>query len=160
MSEPKPEPIFTDLEPTPPEPRTAGIALRAAAVIVDGILVFVLGGVIAGLAGQTSKSGGTIGFHLHGAPALLWLVLSFAYWIGCEAAFGMTLGKRLFSIRVERADGARPSIGQSIARNLLRIVDGFPYIVPYLIGFVVAMASSERQRVGDRAAGTHVVRRD
>jgi uncharacterized RDD family membrane protein YckC len=159
-----PEPIFTDLEPTPPAPRTAGIALRAAAVIVDGILIFILlGGVIAGLAGQTSNAsnnGETIGFHLHGAPAVLWLVLSFAYWIGCESAFGMTLGKRLFSIRVERADGARPSIGQSIARNLLRIVDGFPYIVPYLIGFVVAMASSERQRVGDRAAGTHVVRRD
>jgi uncharacterized RDD family membrane protein YckC len=155
------EPIFTDLEPAPPAPRTAGIAVRAAAVIVDGILIFVLlGGAIAGLSGQTSNTGGTIGFHLHGAPALLWLVLSFGYWIGCESVFGMTLGKRLFSIRVERADGARPSIGQSIARNLLRIVDGFPYIVPYLIGFVVAMASSERQRVGDRAAGTRVVRRD
>ena len=156
------EPIFTDPpDLSVPGPRTAGIALRAGAVIVDGILTFiVLGGVIAGLAGQTSQRGGTVGFSLHGAPAVLWLVLAFAYWIGFESAFGMTPGKRLFSIRVQRADGVPPSIGQSIARNLLRIVDGFPYIVPYLIGFVVAMASSERQRVGDRAAGTRVVRRD
>jgi uncharacterized RDD family membrane protein YckC len=156
------ERIFTDApDLSPPAPRLAGIPLRAAAVIVDGILTFVLlGGVIAGLAGQTSNHGGSVGFHLHGAPAVLWLVLSFGYWIVCESLFGMTLGKRLFSIRVERADGARPSAGQSIARNLLRIVDGFPYIVPYLIGFVVAISSSERQRVGDRAAGTRVVRRD
>ena len=89
-----------------------------------------------------------------------WRRWSFAYWIGCESAFGMTLGKRLFSIRVERSDGGLPSIGQSIARNLLRIVDGFPYILPYLIGFIVAMSSGERQRIGDRAAGTRVVRRD
>jgi uncharacterized RDD family membrane protein YckC len=156
------ERIFTDApDLSPPPSRLAGIPLRAAAVIVDGILTFLLlGGVIAGLAGQTSNHGGSFGFHLHGAPAVLWLVLSFGYWIACESLFGMTLGKRLFSIRVERADGARPSVGQSIARNLLRIVDGFPYIVPYLIGFVVAISSSERQRVGDRAAGTRVVRKD
>jgi uncharacterized RDD family membrane protein YckC len=144
-----------------PVARPAGSAARATAVLIDGVLVFVVLGVaIASIAGRTSRHGGNASFSLHGGPAVLWLVLAFAYWIVCESYWGMTIGKRLFSIRVESCDGGRPGFGQSLVRNLFRAVDGFPYIVPYLIGFIVAMSGDERMRVGDRVARTRVVRRD
>jgi uncharacterized RDD family membrane protein YckC len=36
-------------------------------------------------------------------------------------------------------------------------VDGIPFVVPYLLGFVVAQADDDRRRIGDRVAGTRVV---
>ncbi|HEY1480510.1 MAG TPA: RDD family protein [Gaiellales bacterium] len=78
----------------------------------------------------------------------------------CEKLWGMTIGKRLFSIRVVRADGGRIGLGQSVGRNLLRVVDGFPYVLPYLVGFLASRTSGERLRLGDMAAGTRVVGRE
>jgi uncharacterized RDD family membrane protein YckC len=92
-----------------------------------------------------------------GAPAFAWLVLAFAYFIVCERLFGATVGKRIFSLRVEGRDGGLPTWGQSVGRNLPRIVDGFPYVLPYLVGFVVAKSNADRRRLGDSAAGTRVV---
>jgi uncharacterized RDD family membrane protein YckC len=140
--------------------RYAGVGLRAVAVIVDGLVTFLgLGIPIALLSGQTSSGNGTVGFNLHGGPAFIWIALSFAYWIVLEAAFGRTLGKRILGLRVERAEGGPIGWGQSVARNLLRIVDVIPFVVPYLLGAIVAWAGGERrQRIGDRAAGTVVTR--
>jgi uncharacterized RDD family membrane protein YckC len=138
--------------------KPAGMAARATALIVDGLLVFFgLGAVVALLSGEAYNGRGGIGFHLHGGAALVWLVLSFGYWIVCERMWGMTIGKRLFSIRVEARGGGRPSWAQSIVRNVLRLIDGFPFVIPYLLGFIVAMGSGARTRIGDRVAGTRVV---
>ena len=138
--------------------RPAPTAARATAVIIDALIaLFGLGTLVAIATGQTNHSGGSVGFYLHGGPAVLWAALSLAYWIVCERLWGRTLGKRLFGIRVVGADGGNPTWGQAIGRNLLRLVDAFPYVLPYLVGFVAAMTNGERQRVGDKAAGTRVV---
>jgi uncharacterized RDD family membrane protein YckC len=138
--------------------RPAGMAARATAVIIDGLLALtVLGTVVAVLTGQAHHSGGNASFNLHGWPAFLWAVLAVGYWIVCERLWGMTIGKRLFSIRVQRSDGGKPSWGQSIVRNLFRLVDGFPYLIPFLLGFAVAKSNDERARIGDKMAGTIVV---
>lgn len=135
---------------------SAGMAVRAAAVIVDGVIVFVVLGAAVGFA--TGEAHGA-SFHLHGWAAFLWIVLSFAYWIVCERLWGMTIGKRLFSIQVVGNDGLRPTWGQSSIRNLMRVVDAFPYLLPYLTGFIVAETNGERRRIGDRVAGTRVAAR-
>ncbi len=51
-----------------------------------------------------------------------------------------------------------PAAGRlrAFLRYILWIVDGFPYIIPYLTGFIVALNSQRNQRVGDMAAGTFV----
>jgi uncharacterized RDD family membrane protein YckC len=134
------------------------MAARATAVIIDALVTLVVLGPLVGLAtGQAHHSGGTASINLHGWPALLWIVVSLGYWIACEHLWGMTLGKRLFSIRVTSHDGLAPTWGQSATRNILRLVDGFPYLVPYLLGFVVAEGNEDRQRLGDKAARTRVV---
>jgi uncharacterized RDD family membrane protein YckC len=39
----------------------------------------------------------------------------------------------------------------------MRLVDSFPFVIPYLLGFVVALTDDEKRRLGDRVAGTLVV---
>lgn len=134
------------------------MAARATAVIIDALVVVIVLGTVVGLAtGQTHRSNGTVGFNLHGWAAVLWVVLSLGYWTVCERFWGMTIGKRLFSIRVEGRHGGKLTWPQAAIRNVLRLLDAFPYLVPYLLGFIVAMANDERQRIGDKVAGTRVV---
>lgn len=133
------------------------MAARATAVIVDGLITFIgLGTLVAVLAGQTHSGNGGVGFNLHGGAAFIWLVLALSYWIACERLWGATIGKRLFSITVEARDGGLPNWRDATIRNLLRLIDGFPYVLPYLLGFLVAKTDQDRRRIGDRAAGTRV----
>jgi uncharacterized RDD family membrane protein YckC len=142
---------------TPPSVKPAGMAARATAVIIDALFAFfVLGLLVAVVTRQTYHSSSNVGFNLHGGPAFFWALLSLAYWTVCERLWGMTIGKRLFSIRVVGPEGGNPTWGQSLTRNLLRVVDAFPYLIPYLVGFVAAEGNDERQRIGDRVAGTRV----
>jgi uncharacterized RDD family membrane protein YckC len=71
---------------------------------------------------------------------------------------GGTIGKLICGIRVMREDGRRPGLGRGVLRWLLLIVDDFPYFIPMLTGFIVALTNDRRRRVGDMAAGTFVVR--
>jgi uncharacterized RDD family membrane protein YckC len=141
--------------------RYAGVGPRAAAVIVDGLIAgigfMILVGVVSG---QTYDTGDTKGVSLHGAAFLIWIVLALGYWIVLEAIWGTTVGKRVMNLRVLTRDGAPISWGQSVVRNVLRLVDGLPYVIPYLVGALVAMADDEKQRLGDRPAKTFVVYRD
>lgn len=84
-------------------------------------------------------------------------VLSLIYAIVCEWMWrGQTVGKRLFGLRVVDAHGLRLEPSQVIVRNILRFVDVLPVL--YLVGGVACVFSHYRQRVGDIAAGTVVVR--
>ena len=58
--------------------------------------------------------------------------------------------------RVVTEYGAPIGFADSVTRNLLRIVDFLPML--YLLGGILAIASERSQRLGDRAAGTVVVR--
>ena len=78
-----------------------------------------------------------------------------AYYFVMEAATGKTLGKMLMGLRVQALDGAYTPM-KSFIRNLLRIIDGLP--VFYLLGLIVMVSSKRKQRIGDMAAGTVVVK--
>lgn len=86
-------------------------------------------------------------------------IIPSVYFILMEAVQGATVGKMVLGIRVVRLDGSDMSWGQAIVRNLLRLVDQLPTAIPYLLGAVLILNSSRRQRLGDRLAGTVVVRR-
>jgi uncharacterized RDD family membrane protein YckC len=140
--------------------KPAPLAPRAAAVIVDGAIVFAgFGTAIALAAGQAHRSGGSVFFRLHGGPAWIWIASAWGYWIVLERLWGTTVGKRLFGLQVTSADGEPLSWGQSFGRNLMRVVDLIPFVIPYLLGFVAAVTDGEKRRLGDRAAGTRVVTR-
>jgi len=77
-----------------------------------------------------------------------------AYFIVCEAAFGLTPGKGLAGLRVTRVDGARAGFWPVVVRNLLRPIEAWDSTV--WLGGIVILLSSRRQRIGDHLAGTVV----
>ncbi len=96
--------------------------------------------------------------HMLSAGRLaLVLLVGLLFAAACEAAWGATVGKRVFGVRVVALEGAPATALQALIRNALRVIDAVPLL--YAVG-LLAMARSggtRRQRVGDLAAGTTVM---
>jgi membrane protease YdiL (CAAX protease family)/uncharacterized RDD family membrane protein YckC len=85
---------------------------------------------------------------------ILYFSLWFNYFSFCEWRWGQTIGKNAVGIEVRAIDRSpRLTFGQASIRNLLRLVDFF------LIGWVMIAASPRKQRLGDKAAKTVVLRK-
>lgn len=84
-------------------------------------------------------------------------VILVSYFTLTESLFGWSMGKCIFGLRVVDFFGRRPTLSQAFTRTIFRVLDGYPYIVPNLLGFVVMATNRRRQRAGDKAAGTLVV---
>jgi uncharacterized RDD family membrane protein YckC len=83
-------------------------------------------------------------------------VLYWGYFTLFEAFWsGRTPGKRLAKIRVIQRSGRGIGLFESMTRNLLRIVDQFPFV--YAVGALSIFLTRDHQRLGDLAAGTLVV---
>lgn len=70
----------------------------------------------------------------------------------------MTPGKLLVGLRTVRADGRPPGVARALVRGLFWPVDAFPWCFP-LVAVIALSGSRGHRRVGDKAAGTLVVRR-
>lgn len=136
----------------------AALGERAIAAGLDTFAIFILLAPV-GVWAARRWGGMTLdGFELHGTAAqfTIWIlsILWFLYnWL-FEGVLGATLGKLIMNLRVRRLNGSKIGLRESFARNLLRIIDA---VGLYLVGFLVALFSRERQRLGDHAAGTRVV---
>jgi len=141
------------------------VGLRIVAALID---VVILGGVFvamsiatgeAELGSQTAADGTkTTGFNVNltGWPFAWYLGIVAGYYVVLEALLQRTIGKMLTGLRVVSLDGDHLSLGQVLMRNVLRIVDGLPFL--YLVGIITIAVSDKRQRIGDIAARTNVVR--
>jgi membrane protease YdiL (CAAX protease family)/uncharacterized RDD family membrane protein YckC len=80
----------------------------------------------------------------------------FNYFAFCEWRWGQTIGKNATGIRVLPLEGGALTWQAAALRNLLRLVD----LPLAMIGadYLIVRSSPRRQRVGDRAAKTIVVR--
>ena len=130
---------------------------RIGAALLDLVVLAVLFVVLGLLIGETESDDGNVSVNLSGGPFLIWLALTFGYYGVLEAMTGQTLGKRALGIRVVGEDRAStPGAGKIAIRTLLRLIDG---ILFYLVGLIVLLLTGRRrQRLGDLAAGTFVVR--
>lgn len=129
------------------------VGWRALATVIDTILLAVVAYGMAWLSGTTTKAG----FELHGGPFFLLILIILTYYIVLEGLLGATIGKLILGLRVVKLDGSAIDWRASVVRNLLRLVDG---IIFYLLGAILIWASPQRQRLGDRLAGTTVIRLD
>jgi uncharacterized RDD family membrane protein YckC len=82
------------------------------------------------------------------------VVLTFVYYFVMEGLFAATLGKITLKIRVLGSDGDPCSFGAAFIRNIIRFIDWLPLL--YALGGLSVLASSKRQRLGDRIAKTVV----
>jgi uncharacterized RDD family membrane protein YckC len=82
--------------------------------------------------------------------------LALTYYFLCESLTGQTLGKRVAGLKVVRLDGQPLKPSRVAARTVLRLID---QQVVCLVGMLTMLLSGgRRQRLGDLAAGTAVVR--
>lgn len=87
---------------------------------------------------------------------LIQFLLIWGYFSLFEAFWnGQTPGKRLLKIRVIQDSGRPITLFESLARNLLRVIDMLPSI--YLVGLVTILCNRQAKRLGDLLAGTLVV---
>ena len=133
-----------------------GVARRTVAQIIDWIFSLIW---FLPFAVVEHPVGGGIRLSWDGWRAVTPYLITLVYFVVLEGLLGATVGKFLTGIRVVQADGATMGWGGSVVRNLLRIVDAIPYVLPYLLGAIVIWTGGERkQRVGDRVARTVVIR--
>ena len=142
--------------PEAPPIEYASLERRAKAVAIDAGLALVLVLVLAALGGGPLLSR-SFGLALTGVPFLVATVAWFIYMTLMEGLTGASVGKRIMKLRVDSVDGSPIDLEAALIRNALRILDGFPYIVPYLVGARVARRSPMFQRLGDVVAETVVV---
>lgn len=151
-----PEQIGLDLE-------LAGLGSRFVAQVIDwvckGVLSLFLvavGVILSGLAGAANPFDNPSKVLVAVVVALLYLVW-LAYGVYFEARWnGQTPGKWFAHVRVVKAGGGPCDPVAAGVRNLLAVADSLP--AGLLLGAVLILLTPNRQRLGDLAAGTVVVR--
>jgi uncharacterized RDD family membrane protein YckC len=141
----------------------ADVINRVVAIIIDTIILWVVMLVISLPLGVQAMMLGTItdptaAAQLAGSSmivGILGLLIGLGYFVYFEGTTGQTIGKKIVNIKVVRQDGKPMTYMEALIRTVLRIVDG---IALYLVGLIVILASKEKQRVGDMAAKTLVVK--
>jgi uncharacterized RDD family membrane protein YckC len=132
-------------------PNYAGFWRRCLASLLDNVVwilfylwiyVWVVGGAF-----LASDAAGLL-------AVFVFFSLWFNYFAFCEWRWGQTIGKNATGIEVRSIDRAtRLTYGQASIRNLLRLVDFF------VVGELMIATGDRRQRLGDKAAKTVVLRR-
>lgn len=82
-----------------------------------------------------------------------------AYYFVCELAFSATPAKLLNGLVVRNFDGGRCSFAQTTIRTLLRLVEANPLLLGGIPAAASILWTRNKQRFGDKLAGTVVVRR-
>jgi uncharacterized RDD family membrane protein YckC len=122
---------------------------RVGAFFIDSILLGLIW-VPVMLAGAALGEIGFLVFTVAG------LVATFVYGFLLEGLYGYTPGKYLLGLVVIKPDGSNCTIGASILRNLLWVVDALPTF--NLVAMISILLTDDNQRVGDLVADTAVVK--
>jgi uncharacterized RDD family membrane protein YckC len=132
----------------------AGPATRMIAFMVDSFIIVAA----SGLAFKTTNLVRFFNADLATALyALFYFTIYIGYGMACEHFLkGQTLGKWMLGLRVMDITGMELQFSQVAIRNLLRLFDQAP--LWGLVGGIAMLASRKRQRLGDLAAGTVVIR--
>ena len=129
----------------------AGLGSRALAIFIDNTTWLV---VVFTILSWLPINPDHVSDAAAGIVLIVVVSLWFNYFTFCEWRWGHTLGKNAAGIEVRSLDGAeRLTFGQASIRNLLRLVDF------WLIGELMIASSERKQRLGDKAAKTVVLRR-
>ena len=114
---------------------------RILALIIDGLVLAVIGGLL-------SPRAGTAGW---GIGLLVQLVYQ---WYFLTRQDGQTPGKRVMNIRVIKVDGS----ALTDADVIIRTVGYYINSALIMIGWIIAFFDSNRQGLHDKLANTYVVK--
>jgi uncharacterized RDD family membrane protein YckC len=131
---------------------------RVVATLIDGLIFGIVYWLLALAFGDVRTEGEAANWvsNLPGWASVTYGLFVFAYFVLLEGYLGQTLGKLATGIKVvAEATGQAPGIAPAVVRTVLRLIDG---LFCYAVAFVTVLASTKRQRLGDMAAHTLVVR--
>jgi uncharacterized RDD family membrane protein YckC len=126
---------------------------RVTQYIIDYVITGAVASVILWALDRGSGAGNGILVAIGVIVDALWYFWYWAY--RPYHARGQSFGMQLLGLRIISKDGGRASMGQLIIRGILLIVDTLFW---GLVGLITILCSRYRQRVGDHAARTLVVR--
>ena len=145
------------------EPPLATVPARYGAMTVDSILTIAVG-LAGGFAGMyvgifflsDEPTGGRMPVrpYASGAPFVYWAIVLVAHALA-EALGGATVGKLLFGLRVRTMSGQPIASWQALVRAATLVIE-LPIFGIVALAFMVQ--SKRCQRLGDRLAGTLVVK--
>lgn len=162
-----------EYQPAPPAGPAAGmlyegVAIRFVAFLIDAIILAIITGVVtAPFSIPTSFSvTNTTGVPMVSSMpnpfawvgGIISAIIWFFYFVLLEGRYGQTVGKMAVKIKVLREDGSMIDYADAVVRTVLRLIDLIPYFIPYLLGAILIWSSDKKQRLGDRAAHTVVVK--
>lgn len=130
----------------------AGVFVRAIAIFIDALVLFIPSWLLAFATGGTTAHG----FSLQGGSFFAALLIGFVYYVYFESQYGASPGKMAMGLKVIMANGEPCDIKAAVLRTVCRVVDG---MFCYLIAALAVWFSANNQRLGDRVAGTLVVKK-
>jgi uncharacterized RDD family membrane protein YckC len=131
---------------------------RVVATIIDGLIFGFAYYLLALVFGDLRTEGEAANWvaDLPVVASIAYGLFVVGYYVLLEGFLGQTLGKMAMGIKVvAEATGQTPGIAAAAIRTLLRIIDS---LLGYAVAFISVLASDKRQRLGDMAARTLVVR--
>jgi uncharacterized RDD family membrane protein YckC len=131
---------------------------RVAATIIDGLIFGVAYWLLALAFGDLRTEGEAANWvaDLPVVASIAYGLFVVGYYVLLEGFLGQILGKMAMGIKVvAEATGQTPGIAAAAIRTLLRLIDS---LLGYAVAFITVLASAKRQRLGDMAARTLVVR--
>jgi uncharacterized RDD family membrane protein YckC len=139
----------------------SGFWIRAAAYIIDGLLISFATSIIAfplmfGTIFNQNLSQYTMIYNANRYMFLLLLlgnIPTMAYFVICESVYGATPGKLICGLRVIKADRTLCNVWQVFLRYIFRMIDGLICGLPAAL----FMSSHRNQRIGDYIANSYVV---
>jgi uncharacterized RDD family membrane protein YckC len=143
--------------PPPRGQEPAGLGVRFAARLIDGIIVNVVALILAFAIGSLSS---------YWVTGLFSGLLMFLYFLAFESTQGWTPGKKLLGLSVRGPGGApKPDVQQSAIRNvwtllpIIPIIGGFLMVIAIVVIAVTINGSPTKQGKHDELAGdTQVVK--
>ena len=135
--------------------KAVGFGTRAAAYVIDQIILLVIAGVIGAGIGVVGVIMGTDQETTQLWGGCLGFLLSISYFVVLPVTSRATPGKLLFGAQIISTNGMPLTIGKSLGRYFGYIISSF-----LMLGYVMIAFDSKAQGWHDRIAGTLVVRRD
>jgi uncharacterized RDD family membrane protein YckC len=135
--------------------RYAGFWLRFGAVLLDGIILFIMTLALQLVFGLSTQAinGGPRSALLIIVQQFLGLIIGVLYETILIGRFGATMGKMACKIHVVSSDGSPVSYARALGRYFAKLLSTFTL----LIGYIIAAFDSEKRALHDRICDTRVV---
>jgi uncharacterized RDD family membrane protein YckC len=125
----------------------AGFWIRFLAILIDGVILFVINLILAAIL-NSSTTGRS------GIQTLLGLIYYVYFWSSNSPWPGQTVGNKLLNIRVIKTDGSDLSLVVALIRYVGLVVS----ILVIFIGVIWAAFDPNKQGWHDKIAGTYVIK--